>query len=217
MRIEWMGHACFVITASDGTVIVTDPYEPGAFGGGIAYKPINIRADIVTISHDHADHNHTATLSGDFAVVRDAGTFKGIKFDAVEVAHDPEGGRLRGKNTIFCFEVDGVRVCHLGDLGHVLTDDQAKALGSVDVLLVPVGGFFTIDAREADSVIDKVKPKVAIPMHVKNAGCRFDIAPVESFLEGKSYEREGRTFVEFTKDALPERTQLVVLEPAMLP
>lgn len=217
MKIEWMGHACFVITSKDGTIIVTDPYEPNAFGGQLAYKPVKVKADIVTISHDHADHNYTKTLAGSFDVVRDAGIFKGIKFEAVKVAHDPQGGSQRGKNTIFIFEVDGIKIAHLGDLGHVLTDEQAAKLKGVDVMLIPVGGFFTIDAKEADAVVAKVAPKIVIPMHVKNKGCKFDIAPIEKFLEGKKYERKNTTFVELKKEELPNQTQIIVLEPAMLP
>lgn len=217
MKIEWMGHACFVITSKDGITIVTDPYEPYAFGGQIAYKPVKVKADIVTISHEHSDHNHTRTLSGSFDVVRGAGVFKGIKFEAVKVAHDQKDGSQRGKNTIFIFEVDGIKIAHLGDLGHVLTDEQAAKLKGVDVMLIPVGGIFTIDANEADAVIAKVEPKVVIPMHVRNKGCRFDIAHVEKFLEGKSFERKNVTFVELEKEKLPKEMKIVVLEAAMLP
>ena len=217
MKIEWMGHSCFVITSKDGTVIVTDPYEPNAFGGQLTYKPVKAKADIVTISHDHADHNYPRMLSGSYDVVRDAGVYKGIKVEAVKAAHDPEGGKLRGKNTIFVFEVDGIRIAHLGDLGHIPTDEQAAKLKSVDVMLIPIGGFFTIDPREADMVIAKVKPKIAIPMHFCTKGCKFNIAPVEKFLAGKTFERKNVTFVELKKEELIGQTKIVVLEPAMLP
>ncbi|GAI85674.1 unnamed protein product, partial [marine sediment metagenome] len=126
------------------------------------------------------------------------------------------GGKSRGNNTILCFEVDGVRVCHLGDLGHPLNDKQVAELGSVDILLIPVGGFFTIDAKVASRLCDRLKPKVIIPMHFKNDRCAFPLAGVDEFLHGKEgVSRPDTSEVEFKQGELPTITKTIVLKPAL--
>ena len=217
MKIQWYGHASFLITSDDGTKIITDPYEPGAYDGGIAYKPIDDAADIVTVSHDHADHNYVQGIKGNPVVVKGPGTHeaKGISFKGIATYHDPSEGKERGENTMFVFTVDGVTLCHAGDLGHVLSEDQVKELGALDVLLLPIGGVFTLDPNEATEVMDLVKPKILVPMHFKTPGCGFPIADVEEFLKGKSsVERiEGSEF-SVSKEQLPDATRIVVLKPA---
>ena len=148
MIIKWLGHAAFLITSQDKTRIVTDPYQTGP---GLSYKPINESADIVTKSHDHGDHNNTKAIKGGPVVLDKAGcqTIKGISIKSVQVYHDARTGSQRGNDLIFCFKVDGVNICHLGDLGHQLTPQQLAEIGTVDILMIPVGGFFTIDAAEA--------------------------------------------------------------------
>lgn len=145
MKVQWLGHASFMITSDAGTKIITDPYTPG---GPLAYGEIKESADIVTVSHEHFDHNNVASVGGNPEVVRGAGAkeVKGIGFNGIATYHDDTGGSQRGNNTIFCFEVDGVRVCHLGDLGHQLGDKEIADIGRVDIVLVPVGGNFTINA-----------------------------------------------------------------------
>jgi len=215
MKIKWLGHASFLITSDAGTKIITDPYETG---GGLSYGQIKESADIVTVSHDHADHNNVAAVQGSPKVVRGAGTVevKGVKFKGIPTYHDDAGGRQRGKNTIFCFEVDGIRVCHLGDLGHRLNDSQVAELGTVDVLLIPVGGFFTIDAKLAGQLCDRLKPKVIIPMHYKNDRCAFPRAGVDEFLRGKKeVSRLDASQAEFKPGELPATTQIIVLKPAL--
>jgi len=212
MKIRWNGHSSFTITGKNGLVIVTDPYEPGAFGGGIGYQQIDVQPDIVTVSHDHDDHNYTAGFSGDFAVVRKAGEFKGVTFDALDTYHDENKGANRGENLVFAFAVDGVRICHLGDLGHPLSDEQAEKLGAVDVLLLPVGGHFTIDYLQAADVVNKLKPKIVIPMHFKTDKCGFPIAEVSAFTEGKErVNHVGADEIELTADNLPGATEILVL------
>ena len=213
MNIKYLGHASFLITSDDGVKIITDPYETGS---GLSYGEITESADIVSVSHGHSDHNNVAAVGGNPQVVRGTAKVKGIEFKAISCCHDEAGGKARGKNTILCFEVGGIRVCHLGDLGHRLSDKQVAEIGVVDVLLIPVGGFYTIDARVATEVCDKLKPRVVIPMHYKTAKCDYPIAGVEQFLQGKKeIKRLDASEVEFKTGELPSRTQIVVLKPAL--
>lgn len=218
MKIKYLGHATFLITATDGTALVTDPYEPGGFGGSIGYGPIRDRADIVTITHEHADHNFAQGVPGNPQIIKGAGghTVKGVSIKGVPAHHDSSGGRQRGDNIVFVIVMDGVRVCHLGDLGHPLTQDQVQAIGEVDVLLVPVGGTFTVDATGASAVVQALDPKVVIPMHFKAPKVKLPLAPLDSFLAGQAnVRRVGGSEVEFTCDSLPAHREIVVLEPAL--
>ncbi len=215
MKIKWLGHACFMITSEAGTRIITDPYETG---GNIKYGKITESAEIVAVTHDHFDHNNVAAVKGKPEVVRGIGTtrVKGIEFKGIPSYHDETAGSQRGNNIMFCFEMDGVRVCHLGDLGHQLSDKQAAEIGSVDILLIPVGGYYTIDASVATQVCNQLKPKVIIPMHYKTDRCTSPIAGVDDFLKGK----EGITRLEasegdFKLTELPASTQIIVLKPAL--
>jgi len=213
MKIKYLAHAAFLITAEGGARIVTDPYEAG---GGIKHGEINETADIVTVSHEHGDHNNVSAVKGNPAVVQTSGEVKGVSIKSIPAAHDDKGGSQRGKNMIFCFNVDGVNVCHAGDLGHMLTADQVKAIGKVDVLMLPVGGFFTIDAATATKVIDQLKPAVVIPMHFKTDKLDFPIKGVEDFLKGKSnVTRSNESEIEFKAGKLPAATQIIVLKQAL--
>ncbi len=213
MKIKWLGHASFLITSSAGVRIITDPYTPG---GDLNYGSIGESADIVTVSHDHHDHNNAAAVPGNPRVVRSTGEFKGIKFRAIPASHDDAQGKKRGSNTIFCFNVDGVNICHLGDLGHTLSDRQLAEMGKVDVLLIPVGGFYTLEVSNASKVCDQIKPAVIIPMHFKNEKCQFPIAGVSEFLKGKQNINQSNTSdVELRAEKLPTSTQIIVLKPAL--
>jgi len=217
MRIKWLGHASFLITSDTGTKIITDPFEASyVASGGSSYGDIEESADIVTVSHDHTDHSNVATVKGKPEVIRKAGItkVKGMEFKGIASHHDEAGGSKRGNNTMFCFEMDGIRVCHLGDLGHQLSDQQSSELGDVDILLIPVGGYYTIDAKVATQVWDQLKPKVAIPMHFKTDKCGFPIAGVDEFLKGKEAVKNLDTSeVEFKQKELPSTTQIIVLQP----
>ena len=181
MKIKFFGHASFSITDDKGVRIITDPYQTG---GELKYQAVAEVADIVTVSHDHFDHNNVATVKGNPDVVSGAGKkeVKGIRFRGVPCAHDEEGGKLRGENVIFCFAVDGVGVCHLGDLGHPLSEKQGQEIGAVDVVLIPVGGFYTIDAKVATDICLKLKPRVVILLHFKHERCAFLIAGVPAII-----------------------------------
>jgi L-ascorbate metabolism protein UlaG (beta-lactamase superfamily) len=218
MEIKWYGHSAFLLTTEKGVKIIMDPYEPGAFGGGIMYGPITDKADICLVSHDHADHNYVAGLAGSPQVINTAGRHevKGIAIEGIPSYHDATGGSERGKNIIFIIEADGMRVCHLGDLGHRLNDKEVKAIGQVDCLLIQVGGFYTIDPQEATAVADQLHPKVLIPMHWKTEKCGFPIEVVDQFIEGKDGVRRirGSSF-SFTKKGLAAGPSIVVLRPAL--
>ncbi len=213
MKIKWLGHASFLITSDSGVRIITDPYEPN---DRLRYGEIKESAEIVTVSHDHSDHGNVAAVKGNPQVVKGDAEVEGIKFKGIPTFHDAAGGKERGKNTIFCFEVDGVKVCHLGDLGHELTAGQVAQTGAVDVLLLPVGGFYTIDASVASRVVEQLKPRIVIPMHFKNKKCGFPIAGVEEFLRGKKdVSQPDASEVELKAGELPEATQIIVLKPAL--
>jgi L-ascorbate metabolism protein UlaG (beta-lactamase superfamily) len=215
MKVKWLGHACFLITSRDGLRVITDPY---AVGGGINYSPIKETADVVVVSHDHGDHSNVSAVHGKPEVVKGSGkkTVKGIQFRGVATSHDASQGQQRGTNTVFCFTIDDIKLCHLGDLGHVLGPGQVTEIGAVDILFVPVGGFFTIDAPVASQVCDQLKPKIIIPMHFKTPKCAYPIAGVEDFLNGKKNVRkvEGSE-VEFEREKLPTATEIVLLQSAL--
>jgi L-ascorbate metabolism protein UlaG (beta-lactamase superfamily) len=211
MRIKYLGHACFLITSDDGTRIITDPYETTQ---DLTYGEIRESADVVTVSHEHGDHNNVAAVGGNPQAVRESASVKGIDFKGIPSYHDNSGGTKRGANTIFCFEVDGIRLCHLGDLGHMLTDKQTAELGKVEVLFVPVGGVFTIDAGTATEVCGQLNPRVIIPMHFKTPKSFPVIAAVEEFLQGKTNVSQPDTS-EAEFGTLPETTQVMVLKPAL--
>ncbi len=240
MKLKWLGHSAFVITSDTGIKLITDPY---ATDDRLSYGEIKESADIVTVSHDHSDHNNVSAVQGNPEVVKGEGLkwvlpstiFKAsgarssiletdkdkeeigyMRFRGIPTYHDAAKGQQRGNNTIFCFEVDGVKVCHLGDLGHPLNERQAAELGEVDILLIPVGGFYTIDAIAASQVCERLKPRVIIPMHYRNNKCAFPISGVDEFLQGKkNVSRLDASEVEFKSGKLPADTQIIVLQPSL--
>ncbi|MGD0795110.1 MAG: MBL fold metallo-hydrolase [Dehalococcoidales bacterium] len=218
MKIKWLAHATFLITADSGTKIITDPYTTNERH---RHGDIKETADIVTVSHGHGDHNNTAAVKGNPLVLDKADAVKSIKdktikIKAVATFHDDAGGSQRGPNVIFCFEVDSVNVCHCGDLGHLLTEVQLKAIGKVDVLMVPVGGFFTIDAAGATRVCEQLKPRIILPMHYRTDKISIPIAPVDDFLKGKSnVKRSESSEIEVKAGKLPADTQIMLLKPAL--
>lgn len=218
MKIRWYGHAAFRILTADGTRIIIDPYEPGAFGGSLSYGKITDEADIVLTSHDHADHGHVRDIKGKFTRISKAGIHNvaKLKITAIPTFHDPSQGSERGANLLFLIEADGLRVVHAGDLGHVLGNDIVKMLDDIDVLLLPVGGFYTIDAQEATEVVNSLKPRIVIPMHFKTRKCDFPIASVEEFTKGKEdVQSVDGSELEVTKADLPAPTRIMLLKYAL--
>lgn len=214
MEITHLGHSSFKLKGKSVSV-VTDP-----FNQSIGPKfPKHIAADIVTISHDHDDHNQALVVEGNPFVVLGPGEYeiKGVGVVGIGVFHDDSHGSKRGKNTIYRIEIDGLSVVHLGDLGHSLTSEQVDHLDGVDILLVPVGGEYTIGANIAREVVGAIEPSIVIPMHYKTN----DLDPktfgsledVSSFLKemGKS-GIEPQAKLSITKDKLPEELQVVVLQ-----
>lgn len=213
MKIKWLGHAAFLITSDSGTKIITDPYKPE---GPLAYGEIEEDADIVTVSHDHFDHCNVDAVGGNPVVVRESGMVKGIPFTAVSTFHDDAAGEHRGPNTVFCFDVDGMRICHLGDIGHRLGEKELGEMGDIDVLLIPVGGNFTVDVAAATGIGNKLSPKVIFPMHFMNEKCGLPIAGVEDYLRGKkNVKKPDASEVELKKDDLPVSTEIWVLLPEL--
>jgi len=210
MRIKWLGHASFLLEAEDGTKVITDPFDES-----LGYVIPKEKPDVVTVSHDHFDHNAVDLLRGKPVVVKGVGEkeVKGIVIKGIKSFHDKSKGAQRGANTIFVFDIDGVRVCHLGDLGHLLSSDQQKEIGEVDILLIPVGGTFTINGREAMEVSRQLNPRLAIPMHYRTASCSIGIDSCDEFLKGFT-KVEKATEWRGSKDSLPSEQTVLVLEYA---
>lgn len=164
MRIKWFGHSCFRLTAENGTKIVIDPYH-----NMLGYKMPKIDAHIVTTSHDHGDHNNVGAVKGDYVHIKDSGAFlqEGIRIKGVQTFHDNVSGTKRGKNIVFNFTIDGLNVCHCGDLGHLLSVEQINGIGKVDILLLPIGGRAVLDASGATEVMKQLEASVVIPMHYR--------------------------------------------------
>ncbi len=196
--LTWYGQSCFLLESAGGGRVVMDPLQTN-----VGYlPPADLRADAVTLSHDHPDHNNLGLVHGKPKILRGLTPdkkgwmkinekVKDITIRSVGVYHDSKQGAEIGLNTVFVFETGGVRLAHLGDLGHVLTDQQASAIGSVDVVLVPVGGVWTIDARGATEVVDQIRPRLAaVPMHYRTEVCTIkELATVDGFLAGRTHVR----------------------------
>lgn len=211
MEIEYNGHACFTIKTSLGTVI-TDP-----FGEEVPYPIKELRGDIVTVSHEHFDHNAVKRVKGNPYIIRSAGEYnqKGIIIKGFQAFHDKNKGTQRGQTIVFVIEAEDLKVCHLGDLGEILDDSKIKSIGDIDILLIPVGGFFTIEPEDAKILIEKMRPKIVIPMHYKTNYVKdWSIKPVEEFLKIVSIpiKRLDTNKIEVTKENLPSTTEVYLLK-----
>ncbi len=211
MRITWHGHSCFEL--KDSISLVIDPHD----GKSIGIKPPVLRADMVLVTHDHFDHNCVRIVKGDPAVVRQPGhrVVKGVKVNGIPTFHDHESGAKRGRNTIYTFTMDGIRLCHCGDLGHMLSEDQLRAIGPVDVLFVPVGGTFTLSLPEVRELIARVQPRIVVPMHYRWGSLSITVQTIEPFLEGLPEDRvQGvGNEVDLLKEELPPTTEYWVFSP----
>lgn len=208
MEIVWLGHSAFRLKGKDGTVL-TDPYA-----ADIGYSIGKPTADIVTVSHDHYDHSYVDGVLGNPKVVSGPGEYEiqGIRITGIRTFHDDETGQRRGKNTVYIIELDDLVIAHLGDLGHVPTSDQVQQMGSVHVLLVPVGGNYTVNAAQAAEAVNLIEPNIVIPMHFKTPSLKLDIAPVDRFLREMGVkEVEAQPKLTINKGTLPEETTLVLL------
>jgi L-ascorbate metabolism protein UlaG (beta-lactamase superfamily) len=197
MKIKWFGQSCFMLTAENGTKIVTDPYSK-SFGSMAGFKLPEIAANVVTVSHDHGDHNNVGAIKGEFSHIKDSGVFShdGIGIKGVQTFHDNVSGNKRGKNIVYNFTMDGLNICHCGDLGHLLSPEQIKEIGKVDIMLLPIGGRAVLDASGATEVMKQLRPTVVIPMHyrTKSMGILgFIFGTVDTFItvskkDAKNYE-----------------------------
>ncbi len=215
MRIKFFGHASFLIETL-GKKIITDPYKPQAFGS-LKYKPLTETADIVTISHEHEDHNYYKDIKGNPLIVKGEveKEISGIRLKGFPTYHDRVKGKERGKNTLFVIEAEDMKIAHLGDLGEPLTSEAMSKIGKVTLLFIPVGGYFTIDAEEATEVMNALKPSITFPMHYKTTACEFPISDVSEFLKGKPNCRLlDKSEVVVKKEDLPEKPEIWVLKPS---
>ncbi len=198
MKIEWMGHACFAVTTDQGTRIVTDPFDQT-----VGYPLPWGRADIATVSHGHFDHSCYERLNP-ANVVKEPGEYAigDVKITGIESFHDDAQGAKRGKNVMFVIEADGKRIAHLGDLGHMLSAEQVKALGKLDVLMIPVGGTYTLTGEQAAEQAQAIGAEAVVPMHYSNDWCKFDITNENGFLMAMNQPIEGKmSFVPGTEFA----------------
>jgi len=215
MEITFLGHASFRIKTKTGT-LVTDPYDPKMVG----LKYSGGEADVATISHDHKDHNAIENITGIKKVFTGPGEYEvsGISIMGYQTFHDDKNGELRGKNTIYVYEAEGLRLAHLGDLGHALDEDMVNKIGDIDVLMIPVGGEFTIGPKVAAEVVSKIEPYFVIPMHYRIDGMEEELAekllPVEDFLKESGLTVENLPKFSIKKEDILEdqNTKVIVLE-----
>ncbi|MBE5798371.1 MAG: MBL fold metallo-hydrolase [Clostridiales bacterium] len=210
MKIEWIGHACFRLTAQDGTVAITDPYDES-----VGIDMIRLKADLITMSHGHHDHCETRMIEGNPVIARgpELACVGSFSSRAVNSYHDDAEGSMRGGNMVRIFTADGLTIVHMGDQGCMPDEDVLEAISSADVMMIPVGGTYTVDAQGAKAIIDQAKPACVIPMHVKTRRCPYPIAKVDDFLalmgvQGAQPVRE----LEITKDSVPQG--VVLMQPA---
>ncbi len=178
MKIRYLGHSCFELTAKNGTRIITDPYQ------GVGYElPKNLTADVVTVSHGHFDHAYTAGVQAK-RVLSTPALYEenGVKIYGIPSYHDEVKGARRGENILFKMEIDGFTLCHMGDIGEEATPELVEKIGKVDVLLVPVGGTYTIDGEGAMRYAESLQPKILLPMHYRPKDGSLDITSAEPFL-----------------------------------
>jgi L-ascorbate metabolism protein UlaG (beta-lactamase superfamily) len=210
--IEWFGHACFGVRGKTKTVMF-DPFK------GIGLPEPKVKADIVLCSHGHQDHNNTEPVRHEKSIVMEEFTgtkqIDGVSIKGVPAFHDEFQGSKRGRNSVYAVHFEDVAFCHLGDLGHELSSSQVNEIGSVDILFLPIGGFFTIDPEQARKVMESLKPRIAVPMHYRAPGMSVMYRPlktVEDFVRPDDNVRrlDGPTFT-VSKADLPEKRVIMVL------
>jgi L-ascorbate metabolism protein UlaG (beta-lactamase superfamily) len=208
MKIRYFGHSCFKITLDSGIRIVTDPFDQT-----VGYPLPDTEADIVTSSHSHFDHNYFKAVRGDFKIVNTPGQhdIDGVHIKGISTFHDDEHGAKRGKNIVFVINADSIKVCHAGDLGHILTDDMLKEIGDIDVLMIPVGGYYTIDDRQAVKVIEQLKPKLTIAMHYRTSNVNLPIETVDNFLRMAGGQKIQSNEIEIKKGDLEGKSEVIAL------
>ena len=211
MDLTWLGHGCFRLRGKNASV-VTDPFPPS-----IGLKLPKLEAELVTVSHPHENHCYTQAVAGGGYRIEGPGEYEvaGVSVFGLPTFHDTSSGAERGRNTVYVIELDDVRICHLGDLGHRLGDQDAEAIGTVDVLLVPVGGQSTLSAAQAAEVVRQIDPRVVVPMHFSIPGLKVQLDPVDRFLKemgvAETTESQPKLSMQGSSAAEAE-TRVVLLE-----
>jgi L-ascorbate metabolism protein UlaG (beta-lactamase superfamily) len=213
LDVTWLGHGCFRLRGR-GAAVVTDPYPPA-----IGLKLQRLEANLVTVSHEHENHNYTQVVR-DAYEIRGPGEYEvaGVSVIGVPSYHDAEKGARHGRNTIYLIEIDDVRVCHLGDLGSALDDAEAEAISAPDVLLVPVGGRTVINAAQAAQVVRQLEPRFVVPMHYAIPGLKLELDPLDRFLKEMAVtaaEPQPKLSVQASSGEYD--TKVIVLEPRVEP
>ena len=213
MDVTWLGHGCFRLRGRSAAV-VTDPFPPA-----IGLKLPKLDADLVTISHEHENHSYTQVMR-DAYEIRGSGEYEvaGVSVIGVPTFHDAQKGAKHGRNTVYLIEIDDVRVCHLGDLGHALDDAEAEAISAPDVLLVPVGGHTSINAAQAAEIVRQLEPRYVVPMHYAIPGLKLELDPLDRFLKEMAVAAsEPQPKLSVSASSGEYETKVVVLEPKVEP
>ena len=216
MKFTWITHSCFKIRLESGLELLFDP-----FNNEIGYEPIDLTTDILFVSHQHFDHNYVECVKGDYVLMDKPGEYqvKDVKITGFPSVHDHHGGANRGDNIIFKIEAEGMSIMHMGDVGCIPTAEEFEAFGHVDVLMIPVGGFYTVDANEALEICKRINPNIILPMHYKTLYLEMPIAPVFEFTDaaGKYFDRSrlGANNFSITKDNLKKRTRIIVMNNSL--
>lgn len=207
MIIRWLGHASFIIE-SQGKKLRTDPFEEK-----LGYSLNTEEIDVVTVSHEHWDHNAVDTVKGQPKVIKGLGEWEveGFKIAGIASFHDKNNGKKRGSNIIYTIAAEGIKIVHLGDLGHLLDEGQLALVGNADILMIPVGGNYTIDAEEACRLAEMIQPTIIIPMHFQTPHLTIKLAPVEEFT-ARFEKSVKRPFLEIKADELKEKSGIIVLD-----
>jgi len=209
LEITWLGHSCFRIKGKDA-IVITDPCHPS-----LGYTLGKLHADIVTLSHFHPGHSYSEAITSEFKEIRGPGEYelKGIFITGIATFHDSEQGDKLGRNTVYVLEMDGITLCHMGDLGHLPASQLMEAIGDVDVLFLPVGGVSTIAGSTAAEIVRHLSPKIVIPMHYKTSAEVRDLQPVDRFLtELGVKEMVSQRKLSINRSTLPISTQVTILD-----
>lgn len=209
MKLTWLGHSCFLLQQSThNTTLLTDPFD-----ASVGYPVPDVKTDVVTCSHGHFDHHYTDSLPSGYELIDTDGTFscKDFSIKGIPCFHDDKEGALRGSNIIYVIEADGLKIAHMGDLGHFPTSTMEKELQDIDVMLMPVGGVFTLDGDQAAKVVNTLKPRITIPMHFKYPQLGFKLNDASAFLSHFEYKEIDSAEIELTKDNLSSFPSVVLL------
>jgi L-ascorbate metabolism protein UlaG (beta-lactamase superfamily) len=216
MIITYYGHSLFALEAADGHTLVTDPFD-----ASVGYPMGHLQGEVVTVSHEHHDHNNTSLVEGSPVVIRGEGIYEplpNVRVTGIPSFHDGDLGTRRGRNTLYLMEMDGLRLLHLGDLGHELNQADLNRLGRVDILMVPVGGYYTIDYNQAVALCQAMSPRIILPMHYRTAASgRLPIATVEDFLKALDVYPTPMPLLRVTREDLAAQPRVALLTPRPLP